>query len=532
MRSVFCKVEAIFLSYGSRQNGSTLSFDTLSATALRHHHRRSSLVINDSHTLPRPKKRPRVSSDAGTGSLSQPLIHPQDTSSVDLSGGWQELPSFAAEPAASNSPTRYWHALSTAGTVFRLDPHLWVMQGWDPQDEVLKIGVYVHVARLPRGPNDYGVTCSCPRWKMNNMCVHQITLQSQCVAFEDMMAVVPFPLPPAVLLHMTPFADKYIFSCTSSVGRHESGKRTIVSLRRDGRWHCQSCRYSDSCKHRPHAVAFIAASGLEHQVVSGSAGALEEYEAADTENALLMHAATRSDELGRTRSVSYLAIPPPRWCSLPYESSYDAPSLAPTTTTFLLDDTARCVCSFAYRDVAHHPLYQSATIKLTTIYGLTNTTAACIELLPCPICRHARRSLGADLANHGVFNWNNEMLFTHELLNSYTNAFTASETPFSAFCLTVHHMYINSRWDMEFCSDETFVRVWFALTQIQTLDSGMWCPTCGTSPAVVIADGISLGTHISKVTGLIRLPTHVDQTSEKVDSISTYHACGLPAITQ
>ncbi|KIJ11559.1 hypothetical protein PAXINDRAFT_157266 [Paxillus involutus ATCC 200175] len=458
MWSVFCKVEAIFLSYGFPSE------------------------------------------------WEHALVQNFDISSVSLSGGWQELPLFAAEPAASNSPTRYWHALSTAGTVFRLDPHLWVMQDWDPQDEVLKIGIYVHVARLPRGPNDY--------------------------AFEDMMAVVPFLLPPAVLLHTTPFTDKYIFSCTSSVGHHESGKRTIVSLRHDGRWHCQLCRYSDSCKHRPHAVAFIAASGLEHQVLSGTAGALEEYEAADTENTLLMHAATRSDELGRTHSVSYLAIPPPRWCSLPYESSYDAPSLAPTTTTFLLDDTAQCVCSFAYRDVVHHPLYRSAAIKPTTIYGLTKTTAACIELLLCPICRHAHCSLGADLANHGVFNWNDEMLFTHELLNSYTNAFTASETAFSAFCLTVRRMYIDSRWDMEFCSDETFVRVWFAFTQVQTLDSGMWCPTCGTSPAVVIADGISLGTHISKVTGLIQPPTYVDQTSEKVDSISTYRARGLPAITQ
>ena len=60
----------------------------------------------------------------------------------------------------------------------------------------------------------------------------------------------------------------------------------------------------------------------------------------------------------------------------------------------------------------------------------------------------------------------------------------------------------------------------------------MYCPTCGTSPDVVIVDGISLGTHVSKLTGLIRPPTHVDNTSEQVDSISSYRARGLPAIVQ
>ncbi|KAF9230279.1 hypothetical protein BU15DRAFT_83840 [Melanogaster broomeanus] len=124
------------------------------------------------------------------------------------------------------------------------------------------------------------------------------------------------------------------------------------------------------------------------------------------------------------------------------------------------------------------------------------------------------------------------MLFTHELLNAFTSAFTASETPFSAFCLTVRRAYLDHSREMEFCSDETFVRVWFKFTQIQTLDSGMWCPTCGSSPEVVIADGISLGTHVSKLTASIQPPTYVDVKSEKVESISSYRARGLPAIIQ
>ncbi|KAI9457497.1 hypothetical protein HD554DRAFT_2030036, partial [Boletus coccyginus] len=156
------------------------------------------------------------------------------------------------------------------------------------------------------------------------------------------------------------------------------------------------------------------------------------------------------------------------------------------------------------------------------IFGLTNSTLISIKLLPCPVYCHPRCSLGADLGTQGLFNWNNEMLFTHELLNAFTSAFTASETPFLAFCITVQRAYLNHSRSMEFCSDETFVQVWFAFTQIQTMDSGMYCPTCGVSPDVVIVDDISLRMHVFKLTGSIRPPMHVDNTSEQVDSISSY----------
>ncbi|KAH7903036.1 hypothetical protein BJ138DRAFT_980104, partial [Hygrophoropsis aurantiaca] len=111
-----------------------------------------------------------------------------------------------------------------------------------------------------------------------------------------------------------------------------------------------------------------------------------------------------------------------------------------------------------------------------------------------------RRLVGSDLGRYGLFNWNNSMLFMHELLNTFTNAYTASGTLFSAFCLTVRWTYLDYGFHNEFCSDDTFVRVWFAFTRIQQLDSGMLCPTCGSSPEVISADGISLGTHVSKLT--------------------------------
>lgn len=357
--------------------------------------------------------------------------------------------------------------------------------------------------------------------------MHQTIIQSETTSFESLPLIAPSPLLPAVLLHMTPFVNKYIFSCTAAVGHHESGKRTIVSLQRDGRWHCQSCRYSETCKHRPHAIAYAVSAGL-----TLSTDVLEQSE--DTEDALLINAATRIDDFGKIlhAAISYYNVLPPRWCSLPSESAYNAPHLSFNTSSFSLDNSARCVCGITFTDVANFPPYRASSVKAAVIFGLTKSTLISIELLPCPVCCHPRRSLGADLGTQGLFNWNNEMLFTHELLNAFTSAFTASETPFSAFCITVRRAYLEHSHSMEFCSDETFVRVWFAFTQIQTMDSGMYCPTCGASPDVVIVDGISLGTHVSKLTGSIQPPTHVDNTSERVDSISSYRARGLPAIIQ
>ncbi|KAG1891838.1 uncharacterized protein F5891DRAFT_1197280 [Suillus fuscotomentosus] len=113
------------------------------------------------------------------------------------------------------------------------------------------------------------------------------------------------------------------------------------------------------------------------------------------------------------------------------------------------------------------------------------------------------------------------MLFLHELLNAYTNSYTTSETPFSAFCLTVRHSYQDAGDENSFCLDDTFVRVWFAFTQRQCLDSGMQCPTCGSSPDIVIADGVSLGTHVSKLTKSISPPTSVDERTIPQKDICT-----------
>lgn len=349
------------------------------------------------------------------------------------------------------------------------------------------------------------------------------------------LSQIPFivdpPLPAAVLLHSTPFRDKYIFSCAAVTGRYESGKRTIVTLQRDGRWHCQSCRYSDSCKHRPHAILYALTAGFitEDDTPTSSSSDIDNLEADDRERVLLLRAAGRSSGMGVHDCISSASIAPPRWCSFPSETSYTAPKrLYELDKPLSLDVHSRCSCGAGLSTVP----CPSGLFHEARLYDTSRSYLVSIELLACSVCRHARRKIGPDLGDKGIFNWNNTMLFTHDLLNAFTNAYTASETPFAAFCLNVRRSYQEHGFEVPFCSEETFVRVWFAFIQLQELDSGMKCPTCGPTPKVVIADGVSLGTQRSKLTASVSPPTRTSTNSDRVDSISTWKSRKLPTIPQ
>ncbi|KAJ2968282.1 hypothetical protein NUW54_g13262 [Trametes sanguinea] len=435
---------------------------------------------------------------------------------------------MSISPPANDAADDYWYALSHVGGVFRLDSAQYVFQDWDVNALSLKLGSYVHLVRLPRGPDEYGSSCTCSHWKAVNTCLHDTILRHHVSELGALPVIAPTPLPPAVFLQTTPFRDVYIYSCVSSPGKYDSGKRVIVSYQRDGRWHCQSCRYSQSCKHIPHAMEHAALSGYVTDAEDGSVPVATE-SVDDTEGALLVAIGGR-DEQKYGRSISYQAVPAPRWCALPHEDTCSSPPPPNTTVAFPLDALSRCSCGTTLQSLGS-PLPASSVVE-ATLFGLTYRRAVLVEVIACPQCHHRRRSIGPDLGTTGVFNWNNTILFTHELLNAYTNMFTASETPFSAFCLTIRRQYEDHTSGMQFCSEETFVRAWFAFVQVQNLQSSMACPTCGPSPSIVIADGVSLATHASKLTSRVRPPTFTDSSSERVESISTYKARGLPAITQ
>jgi hypothetical protein len=135
-------------------------------------------------------------------------------------------------------------------------------------------------------------------------------------------------------------------------------------------------------------------------------------------------------------SISHLPILPPIWASLPSDPKlYDHLSpLRASPSLITLDETSSCLCRAKYVAADSSTVVQ----KPCVIYGLTELFQSCIQLQSCPACSPSqRRFIGPDGRNLGIFNYNNRILFTHELLNDYTSAYTSSETPFTAWVSVV-----------------------------------------------------------------------------------------------
>jgi hypothetical protein len=140
-------------------------------------------------------------------------------------------------------------------------------------------------------------------------------------------------------------------------------------------------------------------------------------------------------------------------------------------------------------------------------------------------CANTSGRIGPDLREHGLFNYNNTIAFSHELMNSYTTQFTTSETPFNAVYNTILHTYKNESFVAPFCAEQTFRTAWYAFIKSQ-LNSDMQCSQCGPNPEIVIADGVSIS-FAKRQLGNLRPPTVSDQTTAlvKLPRTSTKASC-------
>ncbi|KAJ3500055.1 hypothetical protein NMY22_g19388 [Coprinellus aureogranulatus] len=135
---------------------------------------------------------------------------------------------------------------------------------------------------------------------------------------------------------------------------------------------------------------------------------------------------------------------------------------------------------------------QPTEIKFCKLYTLISVYNVQVEV---QLCRHCplekRRYVGPDLRAWGIFNYNNSILVSHELLDEYTSEFTSSETPFTAFVLRIARRY--KRGGVRFMGEDLLRSVWFAYVYLQRLTDDMTCKSCGPSPSTVIFDGVTLG---------------------------------------
>ncbi|KAI0323933.1 hypothetical protein GY45DRAFT_1365322, partial [Cubamyces sp. BRFM 1775] len=397
-----------------------------------------------------------------------PIVHPPPSASLDVTTAGRPFPLVSnaaqAPPLLADEHTSfpgsatvedqemiedYWFALHATGSIFRIEDAHYVLQEWDSKAKCLKIGVYCHLIQLPHGPQEVGTVCTCPGWKAHNTCLHLSVVLTYTHILSTLRLHAPSPIPPAVFLCATSFCEAYVFSCVSATSQYESGKRVIVVLQRDGRWHCDSCRYADSCKHKPHAQALAAKIGCLPEPDDIIGTLIEgEHSRADAECAVLLAAGTQNNH--RHGCISHMKILPPRWCALPSENIPATSALPIGPTHLRLDALSRCACGTSIQAFPDWQV-QVPIARSAILFGSHSRHEVNIDVIPCPVCHHRRRFIGPDLGVLAILNLNNEYLFTHELLNSYTNAFTASETPFSAFCLTLRRLYEDTCPGLPFC---------------------------------------------------------------------------------
>lgn len=221
------------------------------------------------------------------------------------------------------------------------------------------------------------------------------------------------------------------------------------------------------------------------------------------------------------RSISHLPILPPAWAALPTDPNlYDhAPPLTARPERLLLSTDSQCLCKTAYD--AERP----TIFKPCTIYTLSRAFTTLIEVQSCGDCAaDHRRFIGPDRRDLGLFNLNNHLLFSHDVLDEYTSAFTSSETPFVAWVSTVRRRYTTHRSEHAFVHEDTFRRAWFAYTRLQCFEGDMTCPRCGPSPEDVIWDGVTLAFSKRHLLASLRPPTTISPSHSNIRSDVRYYA--------
>ncbi|EJD35688.1 hypothetical protein AURDEDRAFT_22331, partial [Auricularia subglabra TFB-10046 SS5] len=174
----------------------------------------------------------------------------------------------------------------------------------------------------------------------------------------------------------------------------------------------------------------------------------------------------------------------------------------------LLDAAARCRCG-AGADL-------SAPVEEVecTVYDHDGAFPARIQVRRCTLCpRKSRMAAGPDLGALGLFNHNNNAIFSHALLNKYDTLLSAGETPFNAFCTAVDREYEMYGSQLPFVHPDRFRTAWFSFMGVQECRDGYTCRACGEVPEVVVVDGVTIGYPKRKKTGSLKPPTHICKKS-------------------
>lgn len=212
-------------------------------------------------------------------------------------------------------------------------------------------------------------------------------------------------------------------------------------------------------------------------------------------------------------AISYLPLMMPKWGMLEGERElYPRPrplKSADVPEVLRLNSQSSCDChgGRSYFNPALEVIERECTV-----YCLGDYTTCRIELQSCPKCpKGHRRYIGADLREMGLFNYNNRVLVSHQLLEEYTHNFTSHEAPITTYVLGVVRRYDESGF--KFMSEKLFRSAWFAYASLYSFGDDMQCSICGTDPEDLIWDGVTLAFGKKHLSGTLAPPTVLHEES-------------------
>ncbi|CAK5264412.1 unnamed protein product [Mycena citricolor] len=388
--------------------------------------------------------------------------------------------------------------LEDRGAFFQITRDLFVSNGWDPERKSLKRSV-IGDAEV--------IVCQCPLARVNDngVCVHTRFLQEEGHEHFSDGGVNEEDALDAILFSRQETGDDTwlnIFSCRPQASS-TLNSRVIVQHTgenaRGGSWSCSKDIGMGSCVH------IHKCRDLLQQLIITDPEA--RYEVQDRTVNDTVHWNHLNYRRGATvqRAVSYLPVHAPPWATLPSDPVlYQHSKPAPPPSLLPLNDTSSCSCAQPrQRFQSHIPRISQSC----TVYGLSLSWTTTIELQKCPNPRCSHRLVGPDCREFRIFNYNNQRLFTHEVLDEYTSAYTSSETPFSAWVSVVSRRYSLNDSTNPFPSADTFRSAWFLYVALQHLDDSMTCPRCGPSPETTIWDGVTLAFNKKHLLPTLEPPT-------------------------
>ncbi|KAK4700001.1 hypothetical protein P7C70_g6251, partial [Phenoliferia sp. Uapishka_3] len=420
----------------------------------------------------------------------------------------------------------------------RIDRRRWVVE--DFRDGEMKVGIFYHLTADSQ--NDH--TCDCPEAQKPNApkCRHRILLEHSWELFNAIPALSSIDNPPAIEIAAGAYGWLSWLSVRSGQEANAvDGKRTIVRHHSGHFFSCLACRHGNqpptACRHRRRAKDFLV--GTLGREVEGEldVGIIDElvqmgryFSLCNASIKFQFFVSFLLDELEMLRSdavirdagrrdvkpTSYLPIAPPQWFRLPSDTiphRYTPPHLFPAIFRLPVNRTlARCACG---NTGAAGKNEKVCPCRVYTTHGVLKLS---IEAQRCTCHPHGEQhTIGPDLGEYGLFNWDLNIIVSHELFNDYSAQLINSPTPLNSFQRTCNARYAECHSPHPMLPKSTFNLIFYAFAKAQFTEPIFACPVCGSEPEDVIADGVHTSFHSRHRLDTLRPPTVPDSQQPCTD---------------